>query len=197
MLTGALLVLLVLLIVLAIPVTLTYRASWPQLVADRAELEWAFGLVRARIPLSQTRAPLPQNDKAKRSAGNAEQAARRGSHVVAAVRHKPFRRRILRFISDLWQAIHKKDVRLRVRVGLGDPADTGQLWAVVGPLAGMLANVRDASISIEPEFFDAIFTLDSAGRIRIIPLQMFYLCVVLLLSPHVWRGVMLMNKGAT
>lgn len=197
MLTGALVFLLALLIVLAIPVTLTYQASWPQVVEDSAILEWAFGLVRARIPLSQARAPVAHEEKEKRGTGKARQAARRRSHVVAAVRHKPFRRRILRFMSDLWHAIQKRDVRLRVRVGLGDPADTGQLWAVVGPLAGMLANVRDASISIEPEFSDAVFALDSAGRIRIIPLQMIWLVVALLLSPHVWRGVAVMNKGAT
>ena len=109
---------------------------------------------------------------------------------------KPFRQRVFRFIRAVWRAIHKQDLRLRMRIGLGDPADTGQLWALVGPLSGLLANNREASIEIEPEFFDAIFELDSSGSIRIIPLQLLYLAVGLLLSPSVWQGIREMRQTA-
>ena len=52
---------------------------------------------------------------------------------------KADRRGIVRSLSDVWRAIYKKDVRLLVRMGLGDPAETGQLWVVLGPLSGMFA----------------------------------------------------------
>ena len=104
---------------------------------------------------------------------------------------------MIRFIHELWHAIQKRDVSLRIRIGLDDPADTGQLWAILGPVAGMLANVRQASIEIEPEFSVSTFELDSSGTIRIIPLQLLYLILALLLSPAVWRGIRQMRKAAS
>ncbi len=102
---------------------------------------------------------------------------------------------MFRFVADLWRAIRKQDVNLRIRLGLGDPADTGRLWAVVGPVAGLLANVEEASVEIEPDFMDAVFELESSGEIRLIPLQILYLVVALLLSPPVWLGVKRMRRA--
>jgi hypothetical protein len=95
----------------------------------------------------------------------------------------------------VWRAIHKKNVRLLVRLGLGDPADTGQLWAIFGPLSAMLASLRDIRIAIEPDFLDTTFEVDSSGTIRLIPLQFAILALGLLFSPPMWRGIMLMRKS--
>ena len=102
---------------------------------------------------------------------------------------------MLRFVSDLWRAIRKKNVRLRVRMGLGDPADTGQLWAVLGPLSGMFSCSRDIRIAIEPDFLDATLDVDSSGTVRMIPLQLAIIALGLFLSPAVWRGIMLMRTS--
>ena len=195
MLTGVLAFVLLLIVLLAIPVTLTYKASWPKVVHNSARLEWAFGLIRVRIPSSKLKQPASHREQAKRTTDCSEYSSRKKSNVFAAVRQEPFRRRIIRFVSNVWQAIRKRDVSFRIRVGLGDPADTGQLWAVCGPLAGVLANVRSASIDIEPDFSDATLELESAGCIRVVPLQIIYLTVALLLSPRVWQGVAAMRKG--
>lgn len=102
---------------------------------------------------------------------------------------------MLRFGADLWHALRKRDIKLHLRLGLGDPADTGQLWAVVGPLAAMLAGVKDVEVEIEPEFLDAVFELESRGTLRLIPLQILWLAVALLFSPGLWRGIRLMRSG--
>jgi hypothetical protein len=114
---------------------------------------------------------------------------------MAAIRQPSFRRRLLRFVRDLWRAIHKKNVQLMIRIGLGDPADTGQLWAACGPLSGVLARVRDVRITIMPDFLDSTFEVDSSGTIRVIPLQFATLALGLLLSPSIWRGIMLMRAS--
>ena len=189
MLNGVLVVLLGVIALLAIPLTLTFRIATRQVFDNDIRLRWAFGLVRMRIPAGKTEAPSTETGEAKRKPTRRKLTSRRKSKVFGAVRQKGFRRRIIRFVGDLWRAVHKQDVRLRVRVGLGDPADTGQLWAVLGPVSGLLASVRDASISIEPEFVDATIELDSSGSIRVIPLQLVYLTVGLLLSSQVWKGL--------
>ncbi|MDH3421220.1 MAG: DUF2953 domain-containing protein, partial [Gammaproteobacteria bacterium] len=107
----------------------------------------------------------------------------------AAIRSKAFRRRIIRFVSDLWHAIDKKNIGVRIRIGLGDPPDTGQLWAIVGPIAAALASAHEASIKVEPEFLGATLEMDSSGSIRLIPLRIIYLTIALLLSPTVWQGL--------
>ena len=193
MLIGTVIVLSLVVILLAVPVTLTYQLSWSQTLSARLRLNWAFGLVRADVSPDLTKPAAGKPEAARKKAGWWRKAKGKKTNFVAAIRHPAFRRRVLRFASDLWRAIHKKNVRLLVRMGLGDPADTGQLWAVLGPLSGMLARPRDIRIAIEPDFLGSTLDVDSSGTIRMIPLQLAIIALGLLVSPPVWRGVMLMR----
>lgn len=211
MLTGLIIFLLLFIALLAIPVTLKFQVSWQQALKSHFSLEWAFGLVRVRIPAPQPKTPTLDSEHAAKKNGHyirspskrkrtskskrSRWSSRNKKRVLAIVRQPSFRRRGIRFISDFWHAIHKRDVCLRMRIGLDDPADTGQMWAFVGPVAGMLANIREASIDITPEFIEPTFELDSSGNIRIIPLQLIYLTIGLILSPPIWRGMLLMRNA--
>lgn len=197
MLTGVALFLLLLVALLAIPVTLTFRLAWQQTLYGQVQLGWAFGLLRVRIPLSKPESGSTQGEKPLQKKARSRKPARKRGNPFRLIRQKPFRRRIIRFVGELWRALHKRDVRLRLRVGLGDPADTGQLWAVVGPLAGVLANTREASFEIEPDFMDAVFELDGSGSIRFVPLQLLWLTLAMLLSPPVRQGMMQMRGTAS
>jgi hypothetical protein len=198
LLTGVVLFLLVLIALLAVPVTMTFQLSWRQVFEGSLKLQWLFGLVRIELPVSHSNIQALPGNKIKQHTQKkapCKKAPGKKSNPIAAIRQKSFRRRIIRFIRDVWRAIHKRDVRLRVRIGLGDPADTGQLWALVGPVSGVLTIAQEVSIDIEPEFIDTVFELDSSGNIRIIPLQMVYLTLALLLSPSIWRGIKQMGKA--
>lgn len=190
MLIGTVLFLSLVVILLAVPLTLTYRLSWRQTLSANLRLIWAFGLVRAEISPDREKSrgdkPVGAHPKSGRQAG----APARKTSLLAAIRQPAFRRRFLRFVSDAWGAIHKQDVQLLVRLGLGDPADTGRLWAVIGPLSGMLTRLSDIRIAIEPDFLDPTLEVDSTGTVRIIPLQFAILAIGLLISPSVWRGIM-------
>ena len=193
MLIGTVIFLSLIVILLAVPVTLTYRCSWKQTLSADLRLSWAFGLVRADVSPDLAH---PDSDKAAAAAGKGgwwgKSKGGKGN-VMAAIRQAPFRRRMLRLVSDLWTAIHKKDVRLRIRTGLGDPADTGRLWAVLGPLSGMCSRPGDISIAVEPDFLDATFELDSSGTVWVVPLQILTIALGLLVSPALWRGVVAMQ----
>jgi len=193
-LTGAVIFLLVFIALLVIPVTLNYQLSWRRAFRGSFKLQWLFGLVRIQLPLHQSRTASSQKKKITRK-HRKEISSGKKSNPIAVIRQKSFRQRIIKFIRDFWYAIHKDNLTLRIRIGLGDPADTGQLWAIVGPVSGMLATIQEASIEIEPEFIDAIFELESSGNIRIIPLQMIYLTIGLLLSPSIWQGIKQMRRA--
>ena len=190
MLTGVAGILLLLIGLLAIPITLTFQVSLGSASPNNIGLRWAFGLVDVRIPSSSPeRSSLDEEQEPDKRHGQQKRSPHKKWNVFAALRQQDFRQRIIRFIRDSWRAVHKEDLRLRVRLGLGDPADTGQLWSILGPMAGMLANLRQASVSIEPEFVDTTLEVDSSGSIRLVPLQMIYLLVALLLSRPVWQGI--------
>lgn len=193
-LAGVAFFLLFVIALLAIPVTLTFQVSWQKVLRGNIRLNWAFGLVRARIPLSPSKIPSEKTEKQSRKSRRTHKQASNRSNPFVLIRQKAFRRRIIRFVTDFWRAFHKRDVSLRVRIGLGDPAETGRLWALVGPMAGMLANAREASISIEPQFMEPMFEFDSSGSIRFVPLQLIYLVLAFLLSPSFWQGIKKMRK---
>jgi len=182
--------LMLLLGLLAIPVVLDFRVAWDGVLSDDVRLRWAFGLVRVRIRLKgarQERTPTGEPRAHARSWS-------RGRDLLRAARDEALRRRMRKFIGDLWRAVGKRELRLRIRIGLGDPADTGRLWAVLGPIRGMLASLP-ADVDIEPDFLDSTLAVDASGGIRVVPLRLVCLGSALFASPPVWRGLRLM-RGA-
>jgi len=180
--------LLMLIALLAVPVSLSYWVSWRRALQGNVQVRWMFGLVRVQLPVARSKPPTLKQQTGSRKKRTRKPSANK-SNPLAAIQHKAFRQRVFRFVRDIWRAIHKHNLSLRVRIGLGDPADTGRLWAVVGPVAGMLTVVQDTSIEIAPEFNDAVFELDSSGNISVVPLQMIYLTFGLLLSLSFWQGL--------
>jgi len=189
MLTGIVIFLLLVIALLAIPISLSFQVSWHQTLRGDIRLLWLFGLIRIPIPLSKETSATPGGKTSPKKKERRERSTSNGSRARGLIHNKPLRRRVIRFVRDFWRAIDKKNLRLHLRLGLGDPADTGQLWAVVGPIAGVLAANREASVEIEPDFFDSTLEMDSSGDIRIIPLQLLYLSMGLLLSPPVRRAL--------
>lgn len=195
MLIGTVVFLSLVVILLALPVTLTYQLSWKQALSANVRLNWAFGLVRADVSPDLAKAASEKPATTEKKAGRRGKPRRGKANILAALRQAAFRRRILRFSSDVWQAIHKKNIELLVRLGLGDPADTGRLWAVLGPLSGTLARLPDIRIAVEPDFLDPTLEVDSSGTLRLIPLQLVALALGLLFSPPIWRGIILMRTA--
>lgn len=190
MLTGIIVFLLLLVAVLAIPVVLSFQISRQQDFRGNIRLQWLFGIVQVNIPLLQPKATeAAKAEVSKPKKKTPKPSSGKGTKPIAVIRNRKFRRRMFQFFRDFWRAVHKEEIRLHIRVGLGDPADTGQLWAILGPLAGVLTNIQEARIDIQPEFIDSCFELESSGNIRLVPLQMLFLVLGLMMSPIFWQGM--------
>ena len=100
------------------------------------------------------------------------------------------RRRLWRFARDCWRAVRKDDVRVKCRIGLAEPADTGMLWGVLGPISGGLQTVSDCDILLAPEFSGESFQCEAEGRLRVYPIQLGGLFAGLLASPRLWRALL-------
>ena len=178
---------------LAVPVALDFRFEGIEPLRGRVAVRWLFGLVRFGVDLPDSGRPRRAKQQAERGskparAGRAGPGG--GEKLVAVLRQAAFRRRLLRLLRDLVRASRPSELGLRLRLGLGDPADTGRLWALAGPLNAAAQQLPNADIRIEPEFADAAFDFDARGRFLLVPLQLLALFVVFALSPpsiRAWR----------
>lgn len=172
-------------LLLAVPLAVSFRFTGLEELGGELRIGWLFGLVRIRAPIPGGGGP--------RSAGRREKAAKRrgeGGSPFAVLRQTAFRRRVYRLIQDLFRAAHARKLRLHLRLGLGDPADTGRLWALAGPLNAAAQNLPGAEVVIEPEFAGATLQFEASGRLRLVPLQLLAIAVGFALSPasiRAWR----------
>jgi len=180
------------LLLFVVPVEAAIRLEGIEAFKGQVEIRWLVGLVRFRIPIpGARRAPREPGTEPKGAKARA-QRRRRGGHpdVLAVLGQAAFRRRVYRFVGDLVRAAHLRRLRLRVRLGLGDPADTGRLWAVAGPLNALATSSRKVDVRIEPEFADPALEFRFHVRLLVVPLQLLALAAAFALSPasiRAWR----------
>jgi hypothetical protein len=197
LLLGA--VLLALLALLGAPVELAFRLEGAAPLAGEVRVRWLLGLVRLRIPLPGAarepgEAAAPPEGGRRPARGRARRPApRRPGRYVEVLRQEAFRARAWRLARDLVRAVRVRRLRLWARVGLDDPADTGMLWAVLGPLGAVALGLRRAEVRIEPEFAEAALRFRTDGRVVVVPLQLLALAAAFALSPpslRAWRTLL-------
>lgn len=181
-----------LLLLLAVPVAAAFRFEGIEAFNGQITIRWLFGLLRFRIRIPGVSKLPPESRVAPQAAKARARPEKRSGrlNVLPVLRQVAFRRRVYRLAQDLAGAAHLSQFRLRMRLGLGDPADTGRLWAIVGPLNAVAQNLRDAQVQIEPEFMGPVFEFQVHGRLRLIPLQLLILATGFALSPasiRAWR----------
>ncbi len=175
-------------VLLAVPITVAFRIDRIKEIRGQVKFHWLFGLVRFQTGIPGAAKAEPQRTP---KPGKITGKRRPGAHVrgvFALLRQSAFWRRAIRFIKDLLHAIHAHDLYLRLRIGLGDPADTGRLWALIGPVSGIAANLHSAEVCIEPEFMDSVLEVESHGEFRLIPLQFIALATAFAASPTTLRA---------
>lgn len=181
-----------LVLLLALPIDLAFRVEGIETFNGQIAIRWMFGLVRFRVRIpgvnKSSRAPKSTLKATKVQVKPDKRSSR--PNVFALLRQAAFRRRVYRLAADLVRAAHLRRLHLRMRLGLGDPADTGRLWALVGPLNAVAQNLRNADVQIEAEYLDPVFEFQARGRLLLVPLQFLILAIGFALSPasiRAWR----------
>lgn len=169
---------------LAVPVDLAFEVHrHPGRNEGTGSLGWLFGLVRLRFGERKGRtrsAPKRAKARQRRKRGGARR-------MMAILRVEGFAVRLLRLARDLLRHVRIHYLSMAVRLGLDDPADTGRLWAALGPVAALVAMLPVARITIEPDFASETFEVDGEGRLRLVPIQLLFIVLVFLLSPRTLR----------
>jgi hypothetical protein len=185
MLIGAAVFLACVIALLAIPVDVKFSVRWHERFSARVMIAWMFGLVRLPMP-STTGKPSRQEPSPKTRKGKPLYKGSRS--MVTMLRSEGFWPRLLRFASDILNVMQVRIFRLRVRLGLKDPADTGQIWSFVGPLTAILAEARGTDIAIEPDFERAFLSVDGNAELRVIPIRVLVVVIPFIGSPATLRA---------
>ena len=189
MLVWALIGLLGVVLLLAVPVDLIFRVQRRESFRAELFIGWMYGLLRFRMPSRRPRPPRPLPPK-KRAA-----RVRFARRLMATFRSSAFRHRSVRFGGDLLKSVRVRACDLRLRMGMDDPAETGYLWAIAGPLTGILTVNPRVTVNLDPSFAAACFEVDAQGTIRFIPIQLVYLSVLFLLSPATLGAVWMLVRS--
>lgn len=180
---------------LAVPIDLAFNLERsPQTrgeVSGRINVRWLFGLLRFAVDIPEKNEPdrlIQQLETTVEKQSKASGGKIKPERFVKLLKQEKFRQRLFKFLKDLLAASHYRDLFLRLRIGVGDPAETGYLWILLGPLSVMARKLRGATVRIEPEFMDPAFELQSHGKFRFIPLEFIALTIAFALSPQSLRA---------
>ncbi len=162
---------------LAVPFDLRVQLRYQARLRTEVELRWFFGLV----PLRTTGPEASEQPRSVRPRGRFS--------AGSMLRTEGFARRCLRFAGQLLRSAHIRELELVGRVGFDDPADTGQLWALLGPLNGLASTLHPARVSIEPDFAGEVLEVEGVGDLRVVPGRVIVVVLAFALSPVTLRAL--------
>ncbi len=136
----------------------------------RMRLTWLFGLVSKEITKEE------KKPEYKKKAGNGKGKPRkRGSGaktILEILRARGLLGQIKLLLKGILRLPRIKDLAADLKVGLGDPADTGLLFAIIGPTISFLGSYFPNRIKVQPSFADEPVLEGSLhGALRLRPIQ--------------------------
>ena len=174
------LILFLIIFFLIIPVEIAFSLNNLEKPKSNIRVKLIFGLINLQL--------FPQTPKEKKQEITEAVPVRKKKRVtfrkfLKIAENEKFVGKLSAFIKRILKSIKLQLSKLYFRLGLDDPADTGMLWGVMGPVSGILGYYSDNKIKIEPEFQDSAFDIDGTGNITIIPLEIIFISLIFLLSP--------------
>lgn len=168
----ALLIGLVVLIFLAfyIPLDMTFRMEADGRLKFRMRLFWFFGLVRKELgkkkkPEEQSIVADAKPKPSKKGIGT--------EALLKILRTKGLLGRLQSLVRDIIRCLSMKEFEANFRIGLDDPADTGFLFALIGPATLFLGSAWGQQIRVTPSFEDeVVFEGFMYGTVRLRPIQL-------------------------
>ena len=167
---------------LAIPFEIIFNIQRKKGFHSDVVVHWLFGVVKFNIAKQHKQKVIKEPTRKKQK----KKAKKKRTSIGAAKDlfwNAKFRYRLIRFVKDIFKSIHIAAFNLRIKLGLNDPADTGRLWAYLGPLSVFLSNLSNTKVQLEPDFQTEVLYLNSNGVIRVVPLEVVFTVLSFVFSP--------------
>ncbi len=163
------------LVLLIIPVDLSFYLEKEETLNYQAKLYLLFGFVTIDMHREEKKAEKRVLPKKKKNAK---------ADLMSLFRRKAFIKRLIQLIVDLLYSCRIKELNLHCRIGLGDPADTGTLVGILWPLLLPWKNTI-----LKTDFQEAVFEGYCKAQIRIFPIQIIGYLLAFIFSPVTVRAM--------
>ena len=161
----------ILILVLCVPLDLVLHTDVYGRPKFRLRMSWLFGLVSKEV----TKGKKKPEEKKKEIEGKQKPGGkrRRTRFIFEILRTKGLLRQTQDLLREVLRRIKIRDLAADFRVGLDNPADTGLLFALIGPATFLLSSFFPHRIRVQPSFGDeAVFEGHLHGAVRVQPIQL-------------------------
>ena len=158
-------------LVLCVPLEMVVRLDADGRPRFRMRLVWLFGLVSKEI----TKARKKPEEERRVTEGKRKPRKRKikARTILEILRTRGLLKQLKRLLKDILRRLKIRDLAADITVGLSDPADTGLLFALIGPATFFLGSSRIHDIRVQPSFEDeAVFKGYLSGAVRLLPIQL-------------------------
>ncbi len=167
-------------LVLCVPLGIMLRLDIYGRPRFRLKLTWLFGLVRKEVSKGKEKPGKKEKPEEKKVMveGRPKTKRRRGGTklIFNLLRTEGLPRQIKNLVTGIFRALKIGDFGADFRIGLGNPADTGLLFAAIGPAVLWLSSAFPHRLRMQPSFADeAVFEGYLHGALSLRP--------ILLISP--------------
>jgi hypothetical protein len=166
---------------LAVPVYISVSKDGDGQQRPTMRIDAFFGLVAKELAFGSRKRREPER------AARGERGVRNGRRVAAFVQSPGLLHRACRYAASIQRAIRVRELAGVARIGLDDPADTGELWGVAGVASALLAR-RYPGFAIEPSFASEEIDIEGRCTIAVVPLELLATTVAFALSPPFLRA---------
>ena len=176
-------VILFIILMLSIPVDMTFDLATHEHTKAKIRIGWLFGLVWKDIRARKEKKPK-EKPKKRRKRGI--------KSFLPLLRIKGLPGKILKLVRQIFGCLRIKQLDVTLRVGLDDPFDTGMLCSVLWPALIPPSPSGKVRFRLEPVFSEFAFEASLQGWVRLFPIQLVWLLVSFVLSPTGLRLLKLM-----
>jgi len=168
------------LFILSVPLDLAFRADIDGRTRYNLKLVWLFGLVKRELGRRRRKAKPPKAKRKRQGAGIA----------LGVLRTQGLIRQVRTLVADVFKSLSIRQLNADFRIGLGNPADTGLLFAFIGPAFVFINPPSRCRINLEPSFADeAVLEGQSQAVVRLLPIRLLIPGLRFFLSLPVLRAI--------
>jgi hypothetical protein len=155
--------------ILYIPLDLLIHVDVDGRPKFRLSLSWLFGLVRPEI----TGREKKPKKKIKKAKAKKKHRLRDARLVFNILRTRGILRHVRELVKGVFSAFKFRDIVADLKIGLGDPVDTGLLFAFLGPATALWGSSHLHRVRLEPSLDDdAVLQGYLQGTVRLRPIRL-------------------------
>lgn len=160
----------VILLLFCVPLEVTFRIESDGRPEFGARVLWCFGLMRRELATKRK-----SQKKERRAAARPKPKKWQGrtDTMLQILRSQGILSQLRQLMIDTLRCLRLKELNVDIRIGLADPADTGQLFALIGPAVIFVRSIWYHQIWVTPSFEDeAVLEGYAHGTVCVQPIQL-------------------------